>query len=267
MSEFIEAFHELDKCLAKSFSIDIQPVLVLQDIESGSIRTRLSSVLKLIDDEALKDLDWKKQVGKYLVKAKHKVIKFLDQQTEINSLEPVRNLEEELFELAKETDIQHIPMYTTVPTQKLLESIAYISRAPYSLSDKDHVSFISEEGEDVIRRGPYITSQTVEELLTKEILNKQMELVLLVKKPDYLGNSMWDVQYSGRTIQTKILDIDWLERFHNREIGLSPGDSLRALIHLEIKIGENKIVIGEHYTVLKVFEVIKQINAEQMKFE
>lgn len=183
MSEFIKAFHDLDNCLAKAFAVNIQPILVLQDIESGSIRTILSSFLKVIDDDALKDLDWKKQVGKYLVKAKHKIIKFLDEEKELKSIEPIRRLEGELYELAKETDIQHIPLYTTVPTQKLLESIGSISRAPYFLTDKDHVSLLSEEGEDKITRGPYITSQTIEELLTKETLNKQKELILLVKKP------------------------------------------------------------------------------------
>lgn len=267
MSNIIEAFHEFDKCLALSFSVDVKPMLVLQDIESGSIRTKLASVLKGIDDDALKDLDWKKQIGKYLVKGKHKVIEFLEEKESITSIEPVKELEGQLLELAKETDIQVMPFYTAVPTQRFLESIAGLSHATNNLSENDQVTMISEEGEISINKKFYISSQVIEELLTKHIVNQQSEMILLVKKPDYLGYSMWDVQLGGKTVQAKILDVDWLNQFHNQDIDLRPGDSLRALVHIEIKYGDRNTIVGEHYTVLKVMEIIKLITSEQKIIE
>lgn len=263
MSNMIEAFHELDKCLALSFAVEVKPVLILQDIESGSIRTKIASILKEIDDDALKDIDWKKQIGKYLVKGKHKAIEFLEGKESITSIEPVKELEEQLLALAKESDIQVIPFYIAVPTQKLLETVAGLSRATNPLLDTDRVTLISEEGEVSINKKFYISSQVIEELLTKNIVSEQSETTLLVKKPDYLGYSMWDVQYGGKTVQAKILDIDWLRKFHNQEIDLRPGDSLKVLLHIEISYGDRNIIVGEHYSVLKVVDVIKLINYEQ----
>lgn len=47
----------------------------------------------------------------------------------------------------------------------------------------------------------------------------------------------------------------------------SPRDSLRALVHIEVKLGDNNIVISEHFAILKVFEVINQDYLEQISLE
>lgn len=258
MAGMIDTFNKMDRVLAKSLAADIEPILILQDIEPGSIRTRLCSALKLIDDEALKGLDWKKAIGSFLVKGKYKVIKFLEKKNVISSIEEVNELEKDLEQLLDRALVQGFPFRTKVNTHRLLESMLNLSKANSNLGDKDEAMLISNEGKVSINPRFYISTEMIEELLTRQAINKQIEMVLLVKKPDYLGYSMWDVQYSGRTVQTKILDLDWLHRFQNREVDLLPGDSLRAVVHLEIKYGDNNIVVGEHYSILKVIEVYKK---------
>ena len=52
--------------------------MVLEEIETGSIKIWLGNQLNRVDDDALKKLDWKPLVGKYLVRAKYvfyKVVK------------------------------------------------------------------------------------------------------------------------------------------------------------------------------------------------
>lgn len=267
MSQMINAFHELDKNLAKTFSINIDPVLILQDVETGSIKTKLASVLKAVDDDALKDLDWRKAVGSFLVKGKHKVLKFCEDKSEITTIEQVNELENGLLDLAQKSNVQTIPLYSKIPTKNLLEDIARISKASYNLSDKDKATVISNEGEVTINKKLFISSENIEELLTKHIITKQLEMTLLVKKPDYLGKSMWDVQYVGRTVQAKILDLNWLNSFQNRKVDLLPGDSLRALVHSEIMLGENNVIVGEYYSVLKVYDIIKNNKPEQQMFK
>ncbi len=38
-----------------------------------------------------------------------------------------------------------------------------------------------------------------------------------IKKPEYLGNSMWDVSYNSKIIQVKMMDLEWLYEFQNRK--------------------------------------------------
>lgn len=76
--DFIKVCEALDDELIRSIDSNIETVLVLEDIESGSIKTWLRNALAATEDDALKTLDWKPLVGKYLVRAKYAVIRWID---------------------------------------------------------------------------------------------------------------------------------------------------------------------------------------------
>jgi hypothetical protein len=61
-SELIAAFETLDEALVGSVDSKIKTLMVLEDIEGGSIKVWLRNVLNRIPDEGLKDLDWKKRL-------------------------------------------------------------------------------------------------------------------------------------------------------------------------------------------------------------
>jgi|LSQX01.3.fsa_nt_gb hypothetical protein len=257
MSEMIDALYLTDKNLAHSFSLKIDPKLILEDIETGSIKAKLRAVINSIDDDALKDVDIKKAIGSFLVKGKHKLLKALEDKKEIKSLDDIRYLEGELVTLAQETGVQGLPMYCPLPIQILLKNMSKFYGATSVLLPRDSVTYISPEGEVFISQGLNLSEQKIEELLTRETVESKNEMILRVKKPDYLGQSMWDVQYGGKTIQVKIIDFDWLEEFQNRVIDVRPGDSLRAIVIIEVRYGYDNTVISEYYTISKIMEVIK----------
>jgi hypothetical protein len=60
-SELIDGFEQLDQAVAGSVDVRLQPVMVLDDIKAGSIRVLLSSLLKNIDDEGLRQGEIKGQ--------------------------------------------------------------------------------------------------------------------------------------------------------------------------------------------------------------
>jgi hypothetical protein len=68
-TDMIQALEEMDRVLIRSISSQIKPVMMLEDVEVGSLKIILKNVLTQADDEALKSLDWKPLVGQYLVKA------------------------------------------------------------------------------------------------------------------------------------------------------------------------------------------------------
>src|SRR5438552_3743460 len=85
LTGLIEACQALDHTLAESISTRIQPLLVLENVEASSIKVWLRTVLESVEDDALKELSWKKAVGSYLVKAKHRAIQFLSDKPKITS--------------------------------------------------------------------------------------------------------------------------------------------------------------------------------------
>ena len=70
MTELIDACHALDKTLAESVGANIRPVLLLERVTAGSLRVWLREALESLDDDALKELNWKKGIGAYLVREK-----------------------------------------------------------------------------------------------------------------------------------------------------------------------------------------------------
>jgi hypothetical protein len=72
----IRALQRLDATLVEAIDSKIEPLMVLEEIESGSLVVWLKNILTATDDEALKKLDWKPAVGKYLVRAKHVYIRW-----------------------------------------------------------------------------------------------------------------------------------------------------------------------------------------------
>src|SRR5436190_1853519 len=95
MAHLVEAFQRIDLHLAGSISTGIEPVILLEEIEAGSLRTWLATAIRSVDDDALKKLDWKQLVGTYLVRGKARMLKFLEGKHEITDAAEVEVLEAE----------------------------------------------------------------------------------------------------------------------------------------------------------------------------
>lgn len=80
-ASYIRAFQGMDTSLLYPFDVPgVRSIVLLEDIQAGSLLTILKTILEGVDDEALKDLDWKKAVGAYLVRAKHRLIAYIDKK-------------------------------------------------------------------------------------------------------------------------------------------------------------------------------------------
>src|SRR5438067_135461 len=101
MTDLIESFQYFDRQLVQSIDVSIQPVLLLEDIEGGSVKTWLRSVVSSADDTALIEGDWKKLVGRYLYRAKYAAIRFLEGKTQISDRKQLKELESELLLLSE----------------------------------------------------------------------------------------------------------------------------------------------------------------------
>src|SRR6185503_11557545 len=125
-SELIEALSFLDNELINSIDYRIEPVLLLEDVETGSLKVWLAQLLKQVPDEALNDLDWRPVLGQYLKKAKWITINFLESQTEVTDAKQFQPLIEELHKTAEDTQVKRLPFYAPPSTKGLLESISKI---------------------------------------------------------------------------------------------------------------------------------------------
>ena len=92
----------------------------------------------------------------------------------------------------------------------------------------------------------------IEALLTQDVVRTENELTLLVKKPDYLGNSMWEFRLLDRTVARRY----WTKTGYNGSVDSRcrsrPGDALRAIVKTETARGFEGHDVAVRYFVVRV---------------
>ncbi len=257
LADLIDACQRIDKRLAEIIDPNIDPVLILEDVHSGSIKAWLSTALKTNPDDSQYPSNWKPLVGQFLIKAKISLIDFMEDRAKVKNVAELIPLTDQIMQLAEMTGVKLLPTYPPLKQRRLLESLKDISMSLSPLIEGDSVKFISlDHGEARLNLKFKLSPENIEDLITKETSIKQGEKILKIKKADYLGESMWDFKNGQLTIQANIFDKVWLADFQSGKIKILPGDSLRAIVREYYKYDQNHNLIGLSYRVERINEII-----------
>lgn len=265
MSELIEGFQALDNDLVRAFPVRVESELILEDIQVGSLRTVIKNTLKGMDDAALKNLEWKKIVGGFLLQGKHAVLKWIEAREQIESRKALQDLSEEVRRLAEGTRILHLPIYTPPPLPLLVKDIGVISIAVANLGTEDTASYEAAGSISGFNKAFHVDQEFAEELLTEETITNKSEVLLRVKKPDYLGESMWEFEHAGHIIRARIEDHDWLVSFQFQKVEVRPGDSLRVILETTTHHGSEGEELVTYYRILTVLNVRRASPGTQLE--
>ena len=256
-SELIAGFENLDRVLLSSVDSRIETKLVLEDVDKCCLRVILRNLLLSVDDDALKEGNWRKLVGMYLYKAKYVALEWTDQHIEEDDNPHIEDLTKRIQRLAEDTDVRHLPDYPEIKPSRLAQSLDAIQRTK--------AKFKPGEGLTITLGGDSYRVNLEERWLPSDHLppeeNQQLEndqdMVLMVRRPDLLGKAQWTFKHGTRNLQAPISDQAWLDRFHRRDEVVSPGDALRVRVRFEHKYGERGELAEEKAEILKVYGVIK----------
>lgn len=263
--DFIEACEKLDKGLLSSIDSNIETILMIEDVEAASLKTWFKNGLKSTDDQALKDMNWKPAVGKYLVRAKYMVLDWMEKDGAPRSLPDLR---EELRKLASETDVRHLPDYAPVSNETLLNAVTEFDHVKSNLLPSDKASLVSDSGEKTFDVTLRINVSEIEDLAVRETIeNPEMVMLLAVKKPDFLGDSQWEFKHGKKTIRAKIADETWISQFRNREFDVRPGDALRCVVVLSFDYGFDGELLKERYLIVSVKEKLENQYRQEDLFD
>jgi hypothetical protein len=258
MTTLIEACQAVDIDLAGAVDPSLKPVLFLENIQVGSLTTFLRSVLESVDDDAIKNLEWKKAIGSYLVKAKRVMVDFLKERETIEQGADLYDLQAVIARAAAETGAAARDDYRPPPVLKVANAVRLISDGTKPLGDDDRASYLSPEGPVEINRSFRVTPEQIEEVLTETTIVNPRDMILKVKKPDFLGDSMWDFRWDGRRLPARVMDAGWLADFHRGLHPLNPGDALDVAVEETVRYGYDKEVLATHYRVLRVRRVVSR---------
>jgi hypothetical protein len=254
---YIDALNSLDSLLVSSIDTQIKPVFVLEEIEVGSIKLWLKQILEAINDSALENLDWKPAVGKYLVKAKYCFLKHLEGKNTLRDRLEIEALAKDITKAAQETGARKLPAYRAVNAQSLAQEARKISESLHCLEEGESVSFQSDEGNTVLTPKFIVTQEDLDSLFMGESITNDIVQILMVRRPDFLGEAKWEFRYEKKSFTAKINDTAWLKKFHAGKIDIRPGDGLRVVLRETVAYDNGGEVIKEEREILEVQGITK----------
>ncbi|MEH3117132.1 MAG: hypothetical protein PGN25_05850 [Methylorubrum populi] len=252
----LEGFEALDRLLIGALDPEIQPLMVLEDVEAASITAWTRSKLRQLDDEILKSGDWKKGAGAALVKAKYRTLEYLDARADQQEAKRLVQLRDDLQRIVGEIDVRHLPRPATIELEALVKPLDQIQDAKRELGPQDRLLLKSDEEtyEANISERKKPSDYLVEaEGVTSE---GEMSMVLLVRRPDLLGDTKWEFKHGKDTILAAIEDKAWIERFRSGQFVLSSGFALECLVKYVYKYDK----AGD---LVSVSHVIKEVRGER----
>jgi hypothetical protein len=264
--ELIDGFSELDEAVAGSVDVKLQPLMVLEDIKAGSIRVFLSSMLKKIDDEGLRQGEIKKAIGPALVDAKYAAIGWLDKDQK-SATSAAIELRETLRQLAATSDLRQLGDYAPIHEAKLIAALDSIQNAKRLLGPKDRLQLEApgRAAYKVDLTQTWDPSEVIPLPASTTERHSDGEIILTIRKPDMVGQSKWQFTRGKFPIFAKISDEDWLTQFHARKvIGLHSGDAMRCKVRFTYIFDDKGTMIEEQIEVTKVIEIIGNSGGEQL---
>lgn len=256
-ADLIRSLQAVDDVLIQSIDSKIETTMILEDLQKSSLKIFLRNVLNTLDDEALRELDWKKQVGQFLVKGKYAALRYLDGEAPKNGARQLSDLTDEIAKLAMESDVRHLPDYPRPNPTRFSQALDRVQEVKEKFGPNESLTITLGKDEYRVDLGKtwlpsdFIHSDEGEE----RQLSNEMDMILIIKKPDFLGSAQWQFKHGKSSINATIEHKEWLERFHSGEFPLCPGDALRVRLRSDYSYNEKGDLIDTKLKIVHVFEV------------
>jgi hypothetical protein len=243
----IEALDRLDSVLLSSVNTSLEPVSVLNDVQHSSLKMLLARALRNTPDDLIANPDWKKWVGRILVKGKYALLQNLDADAP-----KVREIL-----IGMESDYKAAPVgllgYHPPTVVDVRDAMDQVLKARSALPGQE-VTVQTELGDVKIPDAEPIAVTTPNPGPQQTVTNTGVEF-FKIKSPDMLGTSQWHVLRNGRSTRVDMLHQSWLDAYHSRQYVILPGDSLKCRYEEMVIYDADGNEIERKLSIIEVMEV------------
>jgi hypothetical protein len=264
---FYSLLHDFDKHILLHIHPSIKVEYRLESVGYGSLKTKVVQILNGIPDGLLKEPELKTLIGILLLKAKYWLLAKLSNSTTIDSKEQI---EEVANKINKEINV--IGMKVGIIANNLSPHLIFTTvdeliQETNKLPKKEAYEYKSRVGNAILKAGIKINKgKILSELGEKVEVNDTTEIIK-PKKIDLLGASKWDCIMDGKTREMKVEDINWLKKYHAREIDIQSGDSLRVKLKTTYSYNVNSSKTKITYDIIEILDVIKPDGTTQLTID
>ena len=236
----------------------------MQNIERGSIKVLFKKIFKGKDGANIQD----DNLGKFIGGATKKLTKFVNENNELKG-ENFDGIRAQLVEAYNDAGCQNPLSIETINNGQIAQCLKSLEVPKGMLNEHQTVraTFLGQSYE-MNKKFSVDESKIEREYITKET-NCNTEISIQVKKPDYLGSSKWSVVYNERSVDAKISDEQWLNKFQNGEMSPeefpSPQDTMTVLADITVEKKADK-ELNVELDIKKVLHVHKHVRTDAKLF-
>ena len=256
----IKYFKKVDKMLARTIAHDYDISSSLMEVKSGSLRASFRTNVELKETELHAPNtpdELETRIKSYLHNGRKTITQGLFDFEKGND-EHINQIIEEVKKVAADTGISEEPFFAP-PSKDEMKTIIDAAQDTGKILDDKASLFYSADNEAAIelpRKIKMDETLFVDEE-NRKILPSIQELILKIKKPDYLGDSKWEMKHGNNNLHCKIEDAVWIEKFKSKSVFAFPGDSLRCNIRIVHEYDSKLNLIKSEYFIVEVLDVIQ----------
>lgn len=265
-AELIHSLEDLDRIFSQTVHAGLKTSLIVEDLRKSSLKLFLKTVVEDMPDEVLKEADFKKLLGHYLLKAKYATIRWLDEPEETR--QKIQDLTEEVALIARTTDLRQLPDYPPPNPVRLAQPLDRFQEVKKRMTESESLTItLGTDEYTVDLSSTWLPSETVDEVEVEKELENFQDIYLIIGKPDFIGKAKWQFKHGKRPLQLRIEDEEWLQEFRAGSYPIKPGDALRVRLRSSHKHDSKGKLIETDEAIVKVLAVIEEQNGQPDLFE
>jgi len=255
-SEIIKSFKRIDSLLGRTLSHGSSCKQTLENVEIGSITSKIKSIFEYSDAELSDEPEYTEDnLQDYLVSSTSIIFSSLS-NGKIDSERQIEDIQEQIEESAKKNNIVSSFAYSKPYASEIVDVLKDVSESSATLTENEQISYITKNTNISVPKNIEVDVQKIENDMKKKIVTGKRELILKIKKAYLIGNAQWEFKHGRNSIDAKILDKDWLEKYHKKIEIIAPGDSLEVVVEIVEEYDKYGKLISDTYTIEKVVGII-----------
>jgi len=256
-SKLISAVTNTELMLVKTISRNVKHANSLIEIRPGSIISKIKEQFEIDDSEFAKESEMVSDVVcEYINNGRNTIFDAM-RAGPISTEKQIEDIRVLITTGANEKGISERFSYTPPSISEIIDSTKEMAGATSELREDETVILSEGTVKTELPKNVEVEVSKIERELSKKFVTTKRELILKVKKPDYLGEAKWEFKHGKNRVDANIEDEDWLERFHSKKAIIAPGDSLEVIIRLEEEYDKHGDLLKEEYAIEKVKEIIR----------
>lgn len=250
-----QTLYDIDLLLLRSLDPEVEAIQKLDRLELGSLRTWFTENLFFPDQRQLGSEDPDpEELDAYLTEGRADLLQAMN--GDINEPSQMDAIAKKIEEGADSRALIS-PSFTKPSLLSIAERMDDIQKGLLALPKSSTVAYGSAAGKALsLPSASSVDVSSIREKLTKETIKNTATVILLVKKPDFIGNSRWLFKHGTTAIEARVLDEDWMSSFRGRTLELKPGDYVRVTMDTYTSYDARGAVLSLHREIVAVHEVL-----------